>query len=101
MALTDALDEMVNAGVLSPIIAMKVLSEFDRCVSRALQSSKVRATVKGRLHTYRFCGNVWTFLVQDATVCVTGVDATPVEAQVSTLKIVACDGKLGGASSTV
>jgi len=102
MALTDALDELVSAGVLSPTIAMKVLCEFDRCISKVLQSSKVRATIKGKLHTYRFCGNVWTFIVQDALVSVTGTDTKSRELWVSLLKVVACDGKLGGAlASTV
>ncbi|MDA9081102.1 hypothetical protein N9M16_06755 [Candidatus Dependentiae bacterium] len=30
MTLTDALDEMVTAGELTPTIAMKVLAQFDK-----------------------------------------------------------------------
>ncbi|KAL9266300.1 Transcription initiation factor IIA subunit 2-like protein [Drosera capensis] len=40
---------MVDSGMLSPHIAMQVLLQFH----------------KGNLHTYRFIGNVWTFILQD------------------------------------
>ncbi|CEG00902.1 Transcription factor IIA, helical [Ostreococcus tauri] len=101
MSLTDALDEMVNSGVLSPSIAMKVLFEFDRCVTRVLQASKTKASIKGQLHTYRFCGNVWTFIVEDAVVNVTDTDSTSRESRVKLLKVVACDGKLGANTDSV
>ncbi|KAM0037015.1 putative transcription initiation factor IIA, gamma subunit, transcription factor IIA, beta-barrel [Helianthus debilis subsp. tardiflorus] len=50
MCLTETLDEMVSSGILGPELAIQVLVQFD----------------KGHLHTYRFCENVWTFILQDA-----------------------------------
>jgi transcription initiation factor TFIIA small subunit len=95
MALTDALDEMVVGGILSPSIAMKVLNEFDRSVCKSLRTSSVKSSVRGQLHTYRFCGNVWTFIVEDAVISIagTGVDSKEIKAKL--LKVVACDEKLG------
>jgi len=101
MALTDALDELVISGVLSPTIAMKVLSEFDKSVCRSLRASKVKASVKGQLHTYRFCGNVWTFVVENAIVNIADVDVQSKEVRVQLLKVVACDSKLGDVSGSV
>jgi transcription initiation factor TFIIA small subunit len=101
MALTDALDELVISGVLSPTIAMKVLSEFDKRVCRSLRASKVKASVKGQLHTYRFCGNVWTFIVENAIVNIADVDVQSKEVRVQLLKVVACDSKLGDVSGSV
>ena len=40
MALTDALDEMVTAGELTPTIAIKILLEFDRCIVKELELLK-------------------------------------------------------------
>jgi len=94
LALTDALDELVVSGVLSPTMAMKVLSEFDKSVCKSLSASKVRSNMKGQLHTYRFCGNVWTFIVENATVSVAVMNGAPKEIKVKLLKVVACDGKL-------
>jgi transcription initiation factor TFIIA small subunit len=61
MTLTDALDEMVTNGELTPSIAMKVLAQYDKCMNEALSSVKTKTTFKGNLDTYRFCDNVWTF----------------------------------------
>jgi transcription initiation factor TFIIA small subunit len=40
MTLTDALDEMVTNGVLTPSIAMKVLAQFDKVRSSPILSAK-------------------------------------------------------------
>nr|KAJ0202201.1 hypothetical protein LSAT_V11C600338300 [Lactuca sativa] len=67
MCLTETLDEMVSNGVLSPELAIQVLVQFDKSMTEALDSQvKSKVTIKGHLHTYRFCDNVWTFIVQDA-----------------------------------
>ncbi|KAH9560944.1 hypothetical protein CY35_06G135900 [Sphagnum magellanicum] len=72
-SLTDALEEMVTNGTISPLLAVKVLMQFD----------------KGHLHTYRFCDNVWTFILENA------VFKTDSESQsVDHVKIVACDAKI-------
>ena len=148
MTLTDALDEMVTNGELTPSIAIKVLSEFDKvglrhhlfslslilprqllnlllnftqCIDEALQDVKTKTTFKvrevreassghsamtahvplsaaprptqGNLDTYRFCDNVWTFILDDVTFSITGQGGFKDTVVVDKLKIVACDGR--------
>ncbi|AQK95676.1 Transcription initiation factor IIA subunit 2 [Zea mays] len=105
MCLTETLDEMVSNGTLSPELAIQVLVQFDKSMTDALENqvkSKVTVKVKpcittslfwfyGHLHTYRFCDNVWTFILTDASF--KNEEATE---QVGKVKIVACDSKLLG-----
>ena len=44
---------------------------------------------QGHLHTYRFCDNVWTFILENASFK-TDNDVTAVDR----VKIVACDAKI-------
>ncbi|XVE55633.1 hypothetical protein DITRI_Ditri03aG0174300 [Diplodiscus trichospermus] len=68
MCLTETLDEMVSSGTLSPELAIQVLVQFDKSMTEALESQvKSKVTIKGHLHTYRFCDNVWTFILQGAS----------------------------------
>jgi transcription initiation factor TFIIA small subunit len=46
-------------------------------------------SVQGHLHTYRFCDNVWTFILTDAQ-----FKNEEITEQVGKVKIVACDSKL-------
>lgn len=46
---------------------------------------------QGHLHTYRFCDNVWTFILTDAS-----FKNEETTEQVGKVKIVACDSKLLG-----
>ncbi|KAK8692397.1 hypothetical protein V6N13_075857 [Hibiscus sabdariffa] len=80
MCLTEAVDEMVSNSTLSPELAIQVLVQFDKV--------KSKVTIKGHLHTYRFCNNVWTFILQDA------LFKEDSQETVSRVKIVACDSKL-------
>ncbi|CAD6234726.1 unnamed protein product [Miscanthus lutarioriparius] len=48
-------------------------------------------TFPGHLHTYRFCDNVWTFILTDAS-----FKNEETTEQVGKVKIVACDSKLLG-----
>ncbi|KAL4595491.1 hypothetical protein ACB092_12G095100 [Castanea dentata] len=90
MCLTETLDEMVNSGTLSPELAIQVLVQFDKSMTEALESQvKNKVTIKGHLHTYRFCDNVWTFILQKATFKSDDNSET-----VDRVKIVACDSKL-------
>ncbi|XP_078437097.1 transcription initiation factor IIA gamma chain / TFIIA-gamma (TFIIA-S) [Wolffia australiana] len=90
MCLTETLDEMVSSGTLSPELAIQVLVQFDRSMTEALETQvKSKVTIKGHLHTYRFCDNVWTFILQDATFKNEGT-----QENVGRVKIVACDSKL-------
>ncbi|EGF82690.1 hypothetical protein BATDEDRAFT_9833 [Batrachochytrium dendrobatidis JAM81] len=66
MALTDTLDELIQDGHIDPQTAMKVLSQFDLSFAEALHSKvKSKATIKGHLHIYRLCDDVWTFIVEN------------------------------------
>ncbi|KAJ5561051.1 Transcription initiation factor IIA gamma subunit [Penicillium sp. DV-2018c] len=68
LSLTDTLDDLINEGRIEPQLAMKILGTFDKVVTEVL-AEKVRArlTFKGHLDTYRFCDEVWTFLIKDVS----------------------------------
>ncbi|KAG5052649.1 hypothetical protein JHK87_004847 [Glycine soja] len=109
MCLTETLDEMVQNGTLSPELAIQVLVQFDKSMTEALETQvKSKVSIKvaflfvemlgwksfdlfllGHLHTYRFCDNVWTFILQDAL-----FKNEDSQENVGRVKIVACDSKL-------
>ncbi|KAL0384324.1 UNVERIFIED_CONTAM: Transcription initiation factor IIA subunit [Sesamum radiatum] len=90
MCLTETLDQMVSGGILSPELAIQVLIQFDKSMTEALESEvKSKVSVKGHLHTYRFCDNVWTFILQNAQ-----LKSEDGQETVDSVKIVACDSKL-------
>jgi len=93
VTLTDTLDDLIMQGRIDPQLAMKVLSNFDRSITEVL-SDKVKANLsfKGHLDTYRFCDEVWTFLIKDVTFKLQNT------AQVTTdkVKIVSCNSKKPG-----
>ncbi|XP_014776786.1 transcription initiation factor IIA subunit 2 [Octopus bimaculoides] len=87
--LQESLDEFIQCGQITPQLALKVLLQFDRAINAALASRvRNRVSFKGHLNTYRFCDNVWTFVLED-------VEFRDVQeiAKVDKVKIVACDGK--------
>ena len=94
MALTDALDEMVTAGELTPTIAIKILLEFDRCIVKELELLKQKTIFGGHLHTYRFCDNVWTFILENVKFKIASHDGMVEEIHAEKVKIVACDSKI-------
>ncbi|KAJ3007537.1 UNVERIFIED_CONTAM: hypothetical protein HDU68_003468 [Siphonaria sp. JEL0065] len=66
-ALLDSLDEMIQDGSIEPHIAVRMLSQFDASVAEALRTQvKAKTTIKGKLHIYRFCDEVWTFVIEGA-----------------------------------
>lgn len=88
-ALTDTLDELIQEQLLDPPTAMKVLAQFDSSISEALHTKvKSRATLKGHLHVYRFCDDVWTFVVQTANFRFENETITAEK-----VKVVACSAK--------
>ena len=93
-ALTESLDELSQIpGQITPELVEKVLLQFDQAISNALSTRvKNRLSFKGKLNTYRFCDNVWTFVLDD-------VEFKEVHelAAVDKVKIVACDGSVSGA----
>ncbi|CAB0010833.1 unnamed protein product [Nesidiocoris tenuis] len=88
--LQESLDDLVQYGQITPTLAKKVLLQFDKSINNALATRvRSRLTFKaGKLNTYRFCDNVWTFMLND-------VEFREVQevAKVDKVKIVACDGK--------
>jgi transcription initiation factor TFIIA small subunit len=94
MALTDALDEMVVKGALTPSIAMRMLSEYDKCIVDILRTIKQKVSFKGNIHTYRYYDNVWTFILEDAVFKFSSTGGKNEEVSVDFVKIVACDGKI-------
>ncbi|ELR09590.1 Transcription initiation factor IIA small chain (TFIIA 13.5 kDa subunit) [Pseudogymnoascus destructans] len=87
--LMDTLDELIGERRIEPQLAMKILSHFDRSITEVLQDKvKARMTFKGHLDTYRFCDEVWTFLIKDVTF---KMDNTSVHAD--KVKIVSCGTK--------
>jgi transcription initiation factor TFIIA small subunit len=51
MQLTDALDELIQSGHINPVLAMKVLTQFDKSVAETLNKKvKSKSSLKvGRL----------------------------------------------------
>lgn len=87
MQLTDALDELIQSGHINPVLAMKVLTQFDRSVAETLSKQvKAKSTMKGHLHTYRSCDDVWTFIATNAKLKLDSGETIPVERA----RIVAC-----------
>ncbi|KAL0092503.1 transcription initiation factor IIA, gamma subunit, helical domain-containing protein [Phycomyces blakesleeanus] len=92
MALTDSLDELIQSGHINPQLAMRVLTTFDKSISDSLsQLVRNKANVKGHLHTYRFCDEVWTFIIENPNF---KFDQESVSAD--KVKIVACNAKRPG-----
>jgi transcription initiation factor TFIIA small subunit len=65
-ALTDTLDYLITERRIEPQLAMKILINFDKAVADGLaEKVKSRLSFKGHLDTYRFCDDVWTFIIKD------------------------------------
>lgn len=102
---------MFQTQQITPQLALQVLLQFDKAINTALAnrvrnrvnfrvspaprtSSPVsiganwRFVLQGSLNTYRFCDNVWTFVLND----VEFREVTDL-VKVDKVKIVACDGK--------
>ncbi|KAH7426654.1 hypothetical protein KP509_10G010700 [Ceratopteris richardii] len=91
-SLTDALDELVTNGSITPLLAVKVLMQFDKSMNEALQTKiKSKVSFKGHLHTYRFYDNMWTFLLENAT-----FKKDNENLHVDLVKVIACDAKVSG-----
>ncbi|KAL6942989.1 hypothetical protein ACO0RG_001962 [Hanseniaspora osmophila] len=65
-ALVDALDNLISEGRIEAGLAMRCLEVFDKVVSETLKDKTAsKMTIKGHLHTYRFCDDVWTFIIKN------------------------------------
>lgn len=105
VTLTDALDTLISDEKIQPQLAMKILSNFDRIISDNLKSdasiAKSRLTFKGDLDTYRFCDDVWTFIIKNVLIKLSDVSSTDnsgsdQEITVDKFKIVACNARRAG-----
>lgn len=88
--LQEALDELMQMQMLTPNLALRVLSQFDKSINSAL-SNRVRHKVNFKaelLNTYRFCDNVWTLMLNNVE-----FKDLPEINKVDRVKIVACDAK--------
>ncbi|KAK3328092.1 hypothetical protein B0T19DRAFT_423674 [Cercophora scortea] len=67
-SLIDTLDELHAAGKMTPQLSQRVLAVFDHETNEAF-TDKVRAkmSVKGQLHQYRLCDEIWTFHLRNVT----------------------------------
>jgi transcription initiation factor TFIIA small subunit len=101
---------LINEGRIEPQLAMRILSNFDRAIAENLaEKVKARLTFKvsgsrgcfmisslsaiqGHLETYRFCDDVWTFIVKD----VKFKSDTGQEFTTDKVKIVSCNAKKPG-----
>jgi len=88
-SLQESLDELIQSQQITPQLALKALLEFDKAINNALATKvKNRINFKGHLNTYRFCDNVWTFVLENVTFRELGEVV-----KVDKVKVVACDGR--------
>lgn len=91
--LMDALDTLISDQRIQPQLAMRILANYDRVVAETLKEKvKGKLTFKGHLHTYRFCDDVWTFVVKDVNLKMDNGDTINADK----VKIVACNSKRAG-----
>lgn len=91
--LMDTLDELISERRIEPQLAMKILSHFDRTITETLQEKvKSRMSFKGHLDTYRFCDEVWTFIIKDITFKLDNTHSVHADR----VKIVSCNTKRPG-----
>ncbi|KAF4975398.1 hypothetical protein FZEAL_7807 [Fusarium zealandicum] len=115
LALTDTLDDLISDERINPQLAMKILGNFDQAITEALQKNvKARLQFKvgclrgcslprdkltncarkqGSLDTYRFCDEVWTFLIKNVTF---KMDSGSQSVTANKVKIVSCNAKKPG-----
>ncbi|KDN44524.1 putative transcription initiation factor iia gamma chain [Tilletiaria anomala UBC 951] len=85
--LTDALDELIQSGHINPVLAMKVLTQFDKSIAETLNKNvKAKCTIKGHLQSYNHCYEVWTLKVTKGHLKMDNNEIIPID----NVKIVAC-----------
>ncbi|KAF2188278.1 transcription initiation factor IIA gamma chain [Zopfia rhizophila CBS 207.26] len=92
-SLTDTLDSLITERRIEPQLAMKILANFDKAVAEVLaEKVKARLTFKGHLDTYRFCDEVWTFIIKDINFKLDNTNSIHADR----VKIVSCNTKRPG-----
>ncbi|GAB7325874.1 hypothetical protein MBLNU13_g09942t1 [Cladosporium sp. NU13] len=90
LALADTLDDLISSRRIEPQLAMRILQNFDQSIATVLGDKvKARMTFKGHLDTYRFCDEVWTFIIKDVKFKLDNTNNVEAER----VKIVACQSK--------
>uniref|UniRef100_A0A7E4W9X3 Transcription initiation factor IIA subunit 2 n=1 Tax=Panagrellus redivivus TaxID=6233 RepID=A0A7E4W9X3_PANRE len=89
-ALISVLDMLVKENMISEALSQKILANFDRAINNLIpQRTKNRITFKAKkLRAYRFCDNVWTFVMEDVDI---KDNMTKQSSSAKLMKIVACD----------
>ncbi|KAJ3886049.1 transcription initiation factor IIA gamma subunit, partial [Lentinula edodes] len=68
IALTDSQDKLIISGSITFELTMKVLQQFDRSLTDTMvEQVKNKIISDVHLHTYRFCDDIWTFIVNNAS----------------------------------
>ncbi|KAI3402617.2 toa2 [Candida oxycetoniae] len=105
VTLADALDTLISDEKIQPQLANRILNNFDRIIAENLKSetniAKSKLTFKGDLDTYRFCDDVWTFIIKNVLVKLSdvtnsGSSSEETEISVDKFKIVACNSRKAG-----
>lgn len=103
LTLADALDTLILDEKIQPQLAMRILNNFDRIILELLKPegaiAKSKLTFKGDLHTYRFCDDVWTFIIKNVVIKMTDSSVSAPEGEeltVDRFKIVACNLRKAG-----
>eukprot|EP00163_Fabomonas_tropica_P015085 TRINITY_DN2750_c0_g1_i4.p1 TRINITY_DN2750_c0_g1~~TRINITY_DN2750_c0_g1_i4.p1 ORF type:complete len:112 (+),score=24.04 TRINITY_DN2750_c0_g1_i4:297-632(+) len=92
VCLIHALDQLQSSGQIPPTLVDKVLKQFDKSMHNALMTKvRTKAHFKGTLKTYRFCDNVWTFIIDDVV-----VNSEHETITADQLKVVCCDSSVAG-----
>lgn len=91
--MTDTLDDFISDGQIEPQLAIKMMANFDKAFADNIQEKvKARMSFKGHLDTYRFCDDVWTFLIKDVVFRLDNQNTLNADK----VKIVACTNKKAG-----
>lgn len=92
-ALQKTLDDFVGDQMIPDSLSKKIMDSFDKSINKILpHKAKNKVNFRAdKLRAYRYCDNVWTFIVEqiDLRDAVEG-------GTVDRLKIVACDGQTKG-----
>ncbi|RCK59040.1 Transcription initiation factor IIA subunit 2 [Candida viswanathii] len=114
VTLTDALDTLISDEKIQPQLANRILNNFDRIIAENLKNennlAKSKLVFKGDLDTYRFCDDVWTFIIKNVIIKLNDVskdseggsskdkdkDSGDLELNVDKFKIVACNSRKAG-----
>ncbi|KAK4544338.1 Transcription initiation factor IIA small chain (TFIIA 13.5 kDa subunit) [Oleoguttula mirabilis] len=90
LALADTLDDLISSRRIEPQLAMRIMQNFDEMIAKVLgEKVKARLTFKGHLDTYRFCDEVWTFIIKDVKFKMDNAQ----QSDGARVKIVACQSK--------